>query len=268
MNLRKNLYNLSILLILMSILGCAAKSPFMVVKYTQEGTPIILEKIISGRQPDWAPNENKIAYVDDGIWISDPNGENSQEISSSGKNPCFSPDGKMLLFEKQDGIWLTELSTLQSRKLIDKGKQPAWAPDGKKIAYVNNGILLWNMNQNKSTPLLPNGVNPAWAPSGKSLYFEALNPDQLNFSIWEYNLKSQKLIQIVSNAIQPTVSKDGNYMLYSSQGIWLYNITENKFIRLTAYGYDPVYSPDGNKILFSFDEDLWIMDAPYPGRKG
>lgn len=254
-------------LFLLGLISCAPKSPFLVIKYNQEGKLITLEKLTSGTQPAWSA-DNKIAYTKTGINLTDQSGEETKKLNSIGSRPVFSPDGKYLLFEREKGIWLIDLQTSQTRKLIEEGKQPAFSPDARKIAYVNKGIFIWDIETQTAALLTIDGLNPAWSPDGNFIYFEKFSPSKLKFDIWEFNLADKSSKEIVPDAMGPKIANNGRFMLYSGRGIWLYDLRNKEAIRITAYGYDPAFSPDGSRIIFSYEEKIWIADSPFAFKKG
>ncbi|HNZ30368.1 MAG TPA: hypothetical protein PKJ42_10270, partial [Candidatus Goldiibacteriota bacterium] len=78
------------------------------------------------------------------VFVMDADGKNQKQITATGDNddtPCWSPDGKLILFEsegklmtiKPDGTDLKEI------KCEVKAEEPFWSPDGKKIAFKKYG---------------------------------------------------------------------------------------------------------------------------------
>lgn len=79
-----------------------------------------------------------------------------------------------------------------------------------------------------------------------------------------------------SNALQPDVSSDGKYIVFSAGGfdnyIYVMGSDGTDVTQLTssdddANDYDPVWSPDGSKILFERHEDIYVMNADGSGQQ-
>jgi Tol biopolymer transport system component len=75
------------------------------------------------------------------IWIIGPDGKGLRELTKAGPDehdvdPCFSPDGKLLLFAstrgKTTGVWKMGADGEQPTRICD-GDQAEWSPDGKSI---------------------------------------------------------------------------------------------------------------------------------------
>lgn len=120
-------------------------------------------------------------------------------------NPCFSKDGKLLVFNKvslkyankvglflvvtptiieYSEIWVKNIETGELT-LLGSGYQPKFSPDGKTIAYVKyatdvKSSSIWTMdlegtNQVQITDAKKGyALNPAWSPDGKKLIFQLI----------------------------------------------------------------------------------------------
>jgi TolB protein len=59
-------------------------------------------------------------------------------------NPCFSPDGRRIAFQRFDigvrvwDIWIMSADGgAQTRLTFAGGRSPTWSPDGKRIAFTS-----------------------------------------------------------------------------------------------------------------------------------
>jgi Tol biopolymer transport system component len=50
-------------------------------------------------------------------------------------NADFSPDGKLIAYERGDSIWTARPDGSHRRRVVAGGSQPAWSPSGRFIAY-------------------------------------------------------------------------------------------------------------------------------------
>ncbi|HEX3529766.1 MAG TPA: DPP IV N-terminal domain-containing protein [Thermoanaerobaculia bacterium] len=150
-------------------------------------------------QLTWAPDSRRLVYT------SDRNGHShlvlydfatSRETvltkgSSEDDTPRFSPDGKLLAFERdRKGLWILDLASHQERKLVDAlldgpplgSERPFdWSPDGRWIAYLSYGDRLFRDirvvpvagGAPRAVSFLANlnGDDLSWSPDGKFLLY-------------------------------------------------------------------------------------------------
>lgn len=96
-----------------------------------------------GSDADWSAS-GEIAYVRDGeIWAARPGGAPRRVTTGGGLSPSWSPDGRMLAFERARRIWTIRADGTRARQLVDVPTiDPAWSPDGRYVAYIRPGGLV------------------------------------------------------------------------------------------------------------------------------
>ncbi len=257
------IYRFIFILIGIFLATCGRPYPGQVAKYTVGGDTIEIESLVEGGEAAWSPDGERFAYVNNGIRISDIEGDEEVWLTSSGHAPSWSPDGKRLVYA-DSGIWILEVAGKEKKRLTEEGHDPCWSADGERIIYAANGIWSIGVDGEGAKQLLEDGIDPACSPVGDGVLFEKFNPKRLEFDIWSSTaFEKPKLFMV--NAESPTWSGDGRYIAYCSTGIWAATSDGSRIQRLTIYGHQPSYSPDGSKILFSFKDRVWLMDSPYNG---
>ena len=142
-------------------------------------------------------------------------------------NPCFSTDGKYLVYDK----------TMNSYYKVQSGTGLASLFGGSSysIVMVSRGEIWMRNLQTGENTLLGDGVQPAFSPDGKKIVYVKYSADAKSCSIWTMNIDG-------SNPTQVTDAKKG-------------------------YAFHPRFSPDGKKIVFDCykndkkDNDIYVIDA-------
>lgn len=168
-------------------------------------------------------------------------------------NPCYSPDGKWLTYDRQSysfykkiswkslfglgedilivensEIWLKNLQTNENI-LLSKGYQPSFSPDGKSIVYTKyssdaKSCSIWIMNIDGSNQIQVTDAKkgyafaPCWSPDGKRIIFQATKKDKKDADLYIINSDGEGLTQLTSNKSfdgQPYWTKD-NYIYFVS----------------------------------------------------
>lgn len=199
-------------------------------------------------------------------------------------NPCFSPDGKYLVFEKNRSriikalfmkavfiqsheIWLKNLTTGET-SLLTNGAQPAFSPDGSKIVFVKyasdaKSCSIWMMdidggNQMQLTDAKKGlAFHPRFSPDGTKIVFDASKEGKKDQDIYIISIDGNNLVQITSNKSydgQPYWTTDGYIYFVSDRGgkagnrqIWRFKLGSSSSPRTTQTTYvQPIVSSPTN----------------------
>lgn len=173
-------------------------------------------------------------------------------------NPCFSKDGKYVVYDKQtyraltnvsalgyllglsgvtytiyenSEIWMKNLESGET-VLLGNGYQPTFSPDGKTIAYVKyagdtKSCNIWTMsidgdNQVQITDAKKGfAFYPRWSPDGKSLVFQATSQDKKDADLYIVGIDGNNLTQLTVNKSHdgtPYWTTDGYLYFVSDRG--------------------------------------------------
>lgn len=149
-------------------------------------------------------------------------------------NPCFSKDGKWLVYDKQSyaiakkidlgtllglgvstkliessEIWMKNLETGETI-LMGTGYQPTFSPDGQLIAFVRyssdaKSCNIWTMNLEGDNQVQITDAKkgyafyPRWSPDGKKIVFQASKKEKKDADIYTVDIDGNNLTQITVN---------------------------------------------------------------------
>lgn len=215
-------------------------------------------------------------------------------------HPRYSPDGKSILFisdkSGSDNLWTMDLETKEQTQLTkDKDKyhvSAAWSPDGNYIVGTrgrrNIKPFIVHKDGGSGANLLSEQkankyIDPAFSSDGKYIYFSSrrgawnYNAQLPQYQIMSFNREDAETETITSrygSAFTPTLSKDGNWMVYGSRfeentGLVLRNLKTGEE-RWLAY---PVQRDDQESIAplgvlpaMAFTPDSKYLVASYGGK--
>jgi len=266
--MRYTVYCLILTLYVSLFSGCGTPNPRALVRYTAKGKRIDTVALFSGDYPAVSGSGKKLLYVDDGIMIANLETGEQSRISKNGTCPAWAPDDSRLAFSRADGIWTAKPDGTNIHLLIDEpgATKPSWSNDGKKVAYMHNGIYVYDVTDKTSTIFFQDGNSPAWSPVCNHILFDAWNAQKYSFYTIATNYKKTELGAVASEASQAAWSPDGKYILFCRTGIWVKfmgAMESGKEIRLTQWGTHPSWSGDGKYIYFSFKGLIYKMLAPF-----
>lgn len=155
------------------------------------------------------------------------------------KDPCFSPNGKKILFVTNErgysNLAIIDMADLNITYLTEHKDRiqyytPTFSPDGSKIAFSRwkdgfQDICIADQEGQNITPIIEDksmDIHPSWSPDGKYILFSS---DRNGiFNLYAFSIKDKKLYQItnvVGGSFDPAISPDGEkiaFVSYSSKG--------------------------------------------------
>ena len=159
--------------------------------------------------PRWSPDGRQIAFMMDlhttqpnkwqqyDVFVMNADGTQQRNLTQHPKQdgfPCWSPDGKYLVFERAEHttleIFVIEFATRKIWQLTDLGSasSPSWSPDGKEIAYEfarageGTHIYIMDADGRNNHPLIRQprrgafggtilSFEPRWSPDGQQIVY-------------------------------------------------------------------------------------------------
>lgn len=145
----------------------------------------------------------------------------------SEENPCFSPDGKYLVYNKTSfyamvtakgsstvnfykrEIWMKNLENGENM-LLTTGIQPSFSPDGKKIVFSKEtdflGSNIWIMDTDGGNQIQVThsersayATCPRFSPDGKKIVFVYKKRDKKDCDIYTIDVDGNNLTQLTIN---------------------------------------------------------------------
>jgi TolB protein len=195
---------------------------------------------------------------------------NNSETTDGSFQPCWSPDGKKIVFARKSGGYIDQFLFVMDadgknvRQLTHESKEPkaeskkpsppadmnpAWSPDGKKITFESQrenwshiyAIDADGSNLKRLTPEDQHNSHPVWSPDGKKIAFRR--------SIGNGDVKENLFV----------MDADGSNIKALTQLPALFHVGEHS------------WSPDGKKLVFCSNRDepkplgdqtfVYVMDA-------
>ena len=208
--------------------------------------------------PMWGPGGQKLFYTCDqggaeNIWTTGLDKASPQQVTNFKDGrvlwPSASPDGRLIVFERDFGIWTLNPEngqaqpvpirrrgapaspTVERQRFTDRLQELALSPDGKKVAFIVHGEVFAASaadggDATRLTTTTAAETDLAWAPDSRRLVYVS--------------------------------ARDGAHHLYS------YTFATGQETRLTSAAQDdagPRFSPDGKLLAFERDaKELRLLD--------
>ena len=228
---------------------------------------------------------------------------NKNNGGSMNLSPTISPNGKYVVYlSEQDmfsiDLFLADATTGQTiRKLGSKltnkdidefsflESAGSFSPDSKKFAFSvfsqgKNKLMIVDVEKGNTVQVEEIGdivefANIAWAPDGENVAFSGLVDGHSD--LYTYNLVTKKLTQLMNDVYsdyQPNYSRDGKYIVFSTDRVSLQSNNRSVDIPMNLAIYDlstgaiqnidvfpgannlnPQFSSTGNEIFFLSNSD-------------
>ena len=267
--------------------------PRIWIKNLNTGDPVpITPAEIPGSGPRWSPLNDQIVFssgafelsrMSENIWTVPPLGGAPRKLIEHARNPNWSFDGKMLVFERNNEIWVAKADGTDQRKVegvpkvpvLVADRFPAFSPDSSQIIFfqITYGVIgdYWIIPSHGGQPRQITfdhaaGERACWTPDGKNIVFPSMRKG--SFTLWKIPASGGDPVAITTGAgpdADPDISKDGKKLIFTNNK---YSCTLNLYDTKTGINHDlvtmkdivaPVFSNDGNKIAFFSDPHLFTI---------
>jgi Tol biopolymer transport system component len=268
--------------------------PQIWIKNLNTGDPVqITSAEIPGARPRWSPTNDQIVFSSgsfeisresENIWSVPPLGGTPQNIIEQGRNPNWSFDGRLLVFERKDEIWIAKADGSGQSKvhgvptvpLLLADRLPAFSPDSSQIVFfqMTNGPIgdYWIISSAGGQPRQITFDNAAggravWTPDGKFIIFPSSRAGSL--TLWKIPASGGDPVAITTGAgldADPEISRDGKRLIFTnkkySSNLKLYDTKTgiSRDLLKTKNIVAPVFSVDGNRIAFFSNKHLFTME--------
>ena len=166
----------------------------------------------------------------------------TESIDAYEMDPCFSSDGKYLVYskvpsayyyysERYGEIWLRNLQTGENI-LLGNGVQPSFSPNNERIVYSKfsadaGSCSIWTMKLDGSDPVQLTDAkkgyayHPRYSPDGKKIVFDCYKKDKKDNDIYIIDADGNNMTQVTINNSydgQPYWTTDGYIYFVSDRG--------------------------------------------------
>jgi len=145
--------------------------------------------LAEGRFPTWSPDSTQLVYFHDQSLYRIHLDDGQPQMIGEGRDPQWSPDGSRIAFwVSQNGVFISDPDGKNRQQLSTIGEMPGWSPDGKRIVFRENPRHLWVMDadgnraQNLSQDVpFSYLMKPFWAADGRSIFMPRSGGELLRF---------------------------------------------------------------------------------------
>jgi Tol biopolymer transport system component/DNA-binding winged helix-turn-helix (wHTH) protein len=255
--------------------------PQVLIKSLDSGEPVpITTGNIPASHPRWSPVHDEIVFGRGGdsqsIWSAAPlGGLASSLLIEEGRNPSWSSNGNLLVFEKSDEIWTARTDGTNQQKVdgvpqlasLIVDREPSFSPDGSQIAFFQpeDGPMgdIWVMPSGggKARQLTFDnhyGGGPVWTPNGDYIVFCSQRGGSK--TLWKIHRSGgmpEPVLKSSGEDTNPEISRDGSKLIYTNtRNYWVLTLQdmasgEVQELRGTRTDmYFPSFSPKDNRIAF------------------
>lgn len=275
-----------------AIAGSAGKKAPAVSRATTKRSPAPASKTLqgmkkmvdSGSKASWSPDGNRLVFgrpQNKGLCILDLESGQKIDLTASGLDPAWSPDGRFIAYVERksdmrsEEVWLMEPDGKSPRKLADGG-YPSWSGDGK-LLYVHSrktdNILAIDMDNLDAEPEVFCDFSRSWyptiSPDGQRIAFGPI--DALVIVDRQTREPILKWPTPGSRGLLPAWSPDGKQVAFGgfnneNLGIWVLNVETEKAVQVAKGRFTmPAWSRDGTRLAFDMRSgnrrEIWMVET-------
>ncbi len=249
----------------------------------------------------WSPDGTKVVYARmpagsigaRGISILEMDGSGkTRELTESGKDPAWSPDGKWIAFVKESGdgsnardirtlnesIWLVDADGRTEPRLLTKGAWPFWSPDSEALLFHSRedyGLYRIGIDGESSAERIIVELGypfPAISPDGRQAAY--ITQEMRNVVVRPIDGEEERKLPmpVRLRGFLGRWSPDQNWIacggfLGTGVGLWVVDATGNREPESFLVGNwsHPAWSPDGRFLVYNSavpgDLNLWILNV-------
>ena len=202
----------------------------------------------------------------------------TKQIVDFGFKASWSPDGKRLVFGRPQGkgLRIVDLESGKKTNLTSSGLDPAWSPDGRFIAYVERKLdvrseEVWLVESDGKSPRkVAEGGYPSWSTNGKLLYVHSRQTETILAIDMDNSDAERGVFCDFSWSWYPSISPDGERIAFGTADALAIadRATRETILRWITPGSPgllPAWSPNGQQVAFGgYNNErlgLWVLDV-------